>query len=1764
MKPLSSTELIGSVAFLFLKDALSTDDSDGGVARFMLDCLTGEQVAEICRRVLADTSLLKNLDIKVPASLVSGFDLPSAILTDEPTGFWRHAHCDKPARLLASAKDNEKDTLREVVPLGAKELKGAHQYWVEIAAQGLPLNPDNRQWWRQALKGLQIASDFSLEHFARYVAATRQYIVEAEVPVVVALGWALPELRLPRDSGYFEAIEENKRGQANKWQSLFQTAISKYGCYLLKETPTRRLIESDELRDAFKRVKDDIPQERHEIVERFIDSQPGWNDAAKALAHLEWRADNIHTLFTGLRTRRVSLAAETKQFFADVFPESLTEEDSHYLETLVDRQALEPDKQFYEAHRHELEYKPPLKAKWDKFVYGQHIECTDFLVGLVAAIERLFDRAREDGVISKKRLSIGTLKTQARSKWLELNPDVGLFFCTRYRGLMELTSPEIAWETHWLFRFDQLVKEERVKEKPKLTESKARAATEIRFSLELEYQTRAGTNSQTTQLIWRGNPEAIGSQLYNDLESLQQHPFLLTHVYRNPVSRKGRIQDISLSDINTLKAADQRDHVSLVSAYDPEHDLAHIIPIRIREGVESQRLTEEQARTLEADWADFSQRYRIAIQDLAVGDGVRCESLLQQAEAWQRLFETLLENVQGDINRRNLYMPLLQLGCVQVRANKPTAIIPPWHPLRMAAMAIKSRRVAGLIRHLLKAEDVEFGDIKLFFADLKNVLLHPWYPEVCVGLIGQEPKLLTAADTLNDYSLMERPIRDETENNTNEDPTDAAEALISLVNRYLALLPHERTNLTLVLYNCDSTHLPRLVVKKLAAMGDEHEEVRCQVTLRHQDPEKLSRLYQEMIEAYDADSEIFVASELAQDYLARLRLGVMAEQARIPDAREGRPADMVFLQDVVSRQAQEIWLRLMTSAQRPALLSHVPAGWSRKRPAIAGELRSTAYLVCPQQPLSSGIYIEALYCLINGENYQPECHHLPARQISFQKDRTREIFDEVHRLGEWVVNYDGLLEKRQLLNQGLKVIRHKHAQSNGRNLLVSSATSLKLLHVLVRNRLRELDLGLAEEELDNLTKRFIDEANEVSGDIVLRAAKNGRFASELIGVVLSKRLLAGEMGQTHPVGWYFLDDYATWLGQREEQIADLLALSPRMIDGHPVLKLIVTEAKYITESVLVESQRKSQKQLYDTVARIEKALFGTPGRLDREMWLARVSDLLLEGMEMSPAFQVPLEEWCRLIRLGKVPIDLSGYSHVFISGPNSSTKGGEQHPIAHVSRCLQEVFSHDQVRAFVLAFHKKGPLSVIREQTGTSRLWETSVPEIPAIHAEYLDGTLTLVKETGMGSSTPQQVIADAPAKESAITQSEQSPAVDTPVEVPSDAAEEASGINDGFSDWLARHATAKKEDVEELEWLNETVQALRNALISYDLQAKVLGQQLTPNAAIIRLMGSDRLRIEDIEKRRSQLLTTHALNVISVSGRPGEIVVFVARRKRQAVSLAEVWARRRTNMVAGNNLSLVIGLKEIDGNLLYLNLGSGFEGLQQHAPHTLIAGATGSGKSILLRNLLLDICASNPPESGRIHLIDPKFGVDYFLLEGLPHLGEGVITDQGRAGEVLRSLVDEMERRYLIFRDNRVRDLTSYNASVEDQQRLPVLWVVHDEFAEWMMVDSYRDEISSIVQRLGVKARAAGIHLIFAAQRPDATVMPVQLRDNLGNRLILRVESVGTSEICLAQKGAEQLLGKGHLAARLSGETELIYAQVPFLSDDEAAELVHAIKSRR
>ncbi|MGF9796391.1 FtsK/SpoIIIE domain-containing protein [Brevibacillus agri] len=1767
---MNEIELIGRVAIEFLRQNLLADDttdSNDGVARFLLDRLTAEQVAEICHNILNDAYLNSKVAIKVPRKLVDGFGLPDAALTDQKTTFWRHASCDKNAIILANTNDDQGQSLRDITSIGARDLKSVPELWVNVVSKDLPLTEDQMKYWKQALRGLQDASECSLEQFSKYAVMVHDIIKSEGISVIRALGWALPALRLPRDSSFFESIPENGLGHMSKWRKMYFDAYTKRGCYLYKQTPNRQPIENDQLLSIYEKVKEHIPIEYHSVVEYFILSKETWSEATDRFSELEWERDKVSLLFTEIKVLKVDLGTKTKQYFEDEFPESLTDEEKDYLSTLSKRkvkEASEEDKEFYERHRHELDGERPLKSQWDRFVYGKPIECTDFLVGLVESIHRLFDQC--DDITGSKELRIRTSKGSGKKTWQDINEDVGLYFCTAYRGIEKVTSKHVYWDTHWLFKYDELIADRRQKAGYKKNTSLSKNATQIAFDVELIYSDLQGLRQKNNvRLIWQYPSSSIGLELYDDLTRLSRHPFSYTTVAKNPISKKGKLQSISLNDVGTLQAVFGQDRGSLVGTYSRSTDLNKLVLKEMKSANGEGRLVAEKYNIVKESWSKFTEVYTKAINGW-LQEGLSSDLILEQCKAYETLLTDLRRYATGDINRINIWHPILNLGNIQVDDKKPMSIIAPWHPMRMAAKATKIRQVSNLLNYVLQGTNVDFGDSKLFFTDIALELNHPYYPEISVGYEGKQATLLCTSDSVNDYSLMESPVREFEEHETNEDPRESTEKVIAVVKKYLELQPHERTNLSVALFNCDSTRLPQSIVNGISSIHDSEEEVRCQVILRHRDITKLSDLYMKMIESADNDPDMMVPSEVSKDFMARLRIGVMADAAPISEVKDGKPVDIVFLQNVISKEAKLVWVPVNVNII-PELEEHVPPRWGKRRPASKDELKSTVYLTSPSQTSLGWTYLKTVHQIVTTEGVEESIYLLPARQISFQNEKTREIFDEAHTLGEWVINYDALLEPRQLKNQGVQVIKYQHSRTQGPNMVVSSRSKLNLLKVLVKRRLDSLNLSLSEEELYRLTEEFIDDANDISGDIVLRAAKRGVFASELLGVVLSKTLVSTEFSKENPVGWFFLDDYASWLGQKEEQIADILALAPVINNGEPYLKVIITEAKYVESKGFAEARKNSQKQLRDTMTRMQNAIFGNPGRLDRDLWLSRLSDLFNDGLEVPSGSTISIESWRDGIRNGTIPIEIKGYSHVFVSSGDTHVES-ERTKLSNVEGCYQEIYSRERVRDLVISYFNKDSLLDIRKQIGHDTPWTTVEHNLPAARIvlgrdnennnldDFQDNLIDRpTNEPNEYSNTASNTVDESNHSSNCLNPDHET------IDVQFNANQNSCWTNMLLKDWIDQNATSQEVNTSTATWVEQTVNTLRTALISYNLQAKVLDHRLTPNAVIVKLKGSDQLRVEDIEKKRSQLLTTHALEVISILALPGEVVVSVARPQRQTVTLGDVWRVREISKgTSGMNMSFVLGIKEIDGELLYLNLGGAFSGLEQHAPHTLIAGATGSGKSVLLQNLILDICATNSKDMARVYLIDPKFGVDYQHLEELPHLSEGIIIDQDKAISTLEFLVEEMDRRYLLFRDQKVNSLKDYNAKTEENDRLPLLFLVHDEFAEWMLIDTYKQAVSSIVQRLGVKARAAGIHLIFAAQRPDANVLPVQLRDNLGNRLILRVESEGTSQISLGEKGAERLLGKGHLAARLQGESGLIFAQVPFLSTDELIKVTQLI----
>jgi len=1767
MNPL---QLIGATAAALLRQRIEAADGRG---RYFLDGLLPEQVAATCRAVAAHSTLSTSVTIRIPVAMGREVGLPDAMLTDLPATHWRHA--DLPgggALLLANNDDIQGAGLQNLTRIDTEGLRSESALWVACADAGLL--PEEERRWATALKGLLASKNVSLTRFAEYVAATRGAIVEEGLPVNLALGHALPALQLPRDRAYFTGIQEAARFHVNKWRDAYHKLWRHRAPLLLKRQPNDQPIDAADLRELLGRVREHLNASDLPVFEAFVEAPPAWCPAVQEFSQRDWETDNSRLLFEQLRKKRARLGDQTRSLFAQHFPEDLSDDEQQYLNDFDTRGAREGDDEdsdFYERHRYRLALDPRVKTLWDRFVFGKALDTDDLRAGLLEAVRVLYDRL--DAAPHGRTLTVECQFHNA-TQWQGTNKYAARYFAQRYKGLPALFGPRVTWKPTTLFDDAATDLSAQQKKKGRAAErtSTAKAANQVKFTVTLQAQ--GGDEAEKIQLVWHFNSNAITSAFAADWEHLGRHPFAPATVTCETVSAKGRLQSIALRDVQTFVPAGAQKRGALLPHREAT-GLETAVHAALAAGLAEAWLSQGAHDAIASAWRRFAEAYRGAV-GAYLAHGTAADGLLHLAEPYGELLDALATHAHNDKARGRLWRAVAALGVAPVTEGDGAAIVAPWHPLQMVGAAVADRRLGGLVRYLLGTPVVDFGDARLFFRDMAAELARPFYPEVGVSHHRDRPTLLAATDSFGDYTLLEPAVRLEQadragQGETHEDPREAVTVLGDVVRQFLSLYPHEAANLSVVLFNCDAVALPEATVSMLGGLyGDDDERaVRCHVQLRHDDPKKLQNLYESLLEASARDSESAVASEASRDFMARLRVGILAGGRDAERPGEGPSADIVFLQDVVARSSGVHWVNQPEVMRADDPLTHVPAYWSRHRPALRADTHASTDLCCPMQTALGWSYLRLLHGLSDEHAPEPMPRPLPTRNVRFDQGRARALIDVAHRLGHWVVNYDAILSRQHLRSLGVRVIRHRRAAADARGVIVSSTTPLTMLHTLVLRNLQSLGLDLPAEALGPLAERLVSFASEVSGDIVLRAARRSAFAHELIGVALSRFLLDDELRQEpgeQVCGWYFLDDYAAWLGQREGHLADVLALRVyRDPTGVPTLLALVSEAKYISTSILQTQRQHSGRQTEETLGRMQAALFDTPRRLDRDQWLARLADLLGYGDVSPETTRESLQAVQRAVATGQMPVVLRGYSHVFVYQQDpGDAQETVRTPLRHVASGWQETYGPDAVRQLLRAFAREESPRALRSRLGAERPWEGQRGQLPASGAPWASTLAGIVLEPPPVPASPL-VSAPLPVPGPAPSRREVAPKVVTRAVVAAPREPEVRAAGDDPFGWatprvaavLAASVTEVTATEDEQQWLGQVAAQLSSALRGYGLQTRLLDQRLTPNAALLRFQGSANMTKASVEGQRGVLLTTHALRVLRVEAEPGAIVLSVARPTRQKVSLAAVLRGRRVDdAVARHNTQLVVGVREHDGSTLYLDPA------KEHAPHTLIAGTTGSGKSVLLQNLLLDIAMTNTPAMATVTLIDPKQGVDYQGLEVLPHLGGEMVVEQEEAIGRLEQLVEEMDDRYRRFREvgKGVNNLLRYNAAVPPAARMPVRWVVHDEFAEWMLVDEYKEAVSKVVQRLGVKARAAGIHLIFAAQRPEKDVMPMQLRSNLDNRLVLRVDSVGTSKIALKEPGAELLLGRGHLAANLQGEGRITLAQVPMLEPEEMAALIDAI----
>ncbi|VPB25668.1 DNA translocase, cell division protein [Streptococcus pneumoniae] len=368
------------------------------------------------------------------------------------------------------------------------------------------------------------------------------------------------------------------------------------------------------------------------------------------------------------------------------------------------------------------------------------------------------------------------------------------------------------------------------------------------------------------------------------------------------------------------------------------------------------------------------------------------------------------------------------------------------------------------------------------------------------------------------------------------------------------------------------------------------------------------------------------------------------------------------------------------------------------------------------------------------------------------------------------------------------------------------------------------------------------------------------------------------------------------------------------------------------------------------------------------------------------------------------------------------------------------------------------------------------------------------------------------------------------------------------------------KDQSKEKKIVRENIKILEATFASFGIKVTVERAEIGPSVTKYEVKPAVGVRVNRISNLSDDLALVLAAKDVRIEAPiPGKslIGIEVPNSDIATVSFRELWEQSQTK--AENFLEIPLG-KAVNGTARAFDLSK--------MPHLLVAGSTGSGKSVAVNGIIASILMKARPDQVKFMMVDPKM-VELSVYNDIPHLLIPVVTNPRKASKALQKVVDEMENRYELFAKVGVRNIAGFNAKVEEfnsqseykQIPLPFIVVIVDELADLMMVAS--KEVEDAIIRLGQKARAAGIHMILATQRPSVDVISGLIKANVPSRVAFAVSSGTDSRTILDENGAEKLLGRGDMLFKPIDENHPVRLQGSFISDDDVERIVNFIKTQ-
>lgn len=1782
---------LGDIGRELIRDEISDQADNQAEVLLALEKFDNEVLFAIIEATLKDSSLEKEIDFMIPQKLQQyAPGLPISWFPGD-AGAVRNTPSAKGRRVIVTAIGNDSaptDTLRLIVKINKDSFKGhnAAEHWFNrfqlgdspVPSAQLFANPDTEKLTKAAVKGFLSSDPASLIQAAEYLREVRNLIETGTTPKT-AFGSALPKLRLPKDDACFADLKNptSPKDWRTAFDHLYRERANIIGGYY-----DGNLLTSEVLKGKLKDLQD-VLTTRPDVYERFkaAAEDPSNPQAMQPLLHLDWEKDYVGQFLTEKPIREKSSLAddtidvlkENMPFSSEADNEKFNKAKDYLLVELKPREKNKEknplsDRDFYNEYWPYIHKDSRLVHRWEKFIYDDSIKCSDFATGLLRAVIALTgaDLNKNDGS-NCSRIIVSFQARQAYAHTSKLRREMMIYFNLIYRDLRSLLGEAAIWKTDFFTKLpDPLldwvgwVNASGIAEN---TSSNRDPAWSLKLIISAADASGNEIKGKKITLAWNFSHEAIACQLETFVKYLKATPMQVLQVRpANDLGKTGVFRDVSLEDGCTL--------------YKGRPAVVDI------DAMVSQALScaDGDTSAFTHAYVTFRENYRKAILELT-SQGFNFDNARIVEQSYAHLLETAAMLPNTENNRTKLIAPLLSLATIRSEVGSSVFdIVPPWHPLRMFELSRQHFEVANAIKRMLSSDGS--AQVGSEFPDLvEREAMEPMMPPMLMSPDSDQQSGGVSSFPVEHNHWFTLCARQDADSDViRSDPHSlkkAVKELAETLESYEEVEPFDGSDAKILVIEAENSSPDSLLRMDLNGSRSNHNNI--ELTLQTEDSSHAALLFNTLTAQPPDEEESSptpITSFRTQVSSSRLK-DLLAEYA--PAEKSGvRPFHVALISMLGAKESKFKWIPVqwvpIVSAEtaRPMLVD-------RRKYDFAEDTLSQVLLVPPELTHSTAWFLRHVYRTSTRDKsstaIEKDKIFLPVREVRTDRStnsRLGQLLISAHQLADWIVTCDSMLTKQQIAHNQTLIIRCKRSSSQNTSTIISSSSSADSLKKMLRERLCQLGEAHIRPSLDTVLDRLFAEALSISGYVGLRAAKHTEPAGELIGLCLSKAIISSMFEsecqrlsqKPHFIAFLMLDDYASWFMRKsgDNSIADIIALGVAEDNsGRLHLHILITESKYCKD---LSDTKKSRQQLENTLKKFSIFLAeqtgGPSGSLSLRVWFNRFANMILDAdleqmldKSKSDIFYEDLGK----IRQGNIEITLNGYSHYF--GFNEQTSQAPVDYMVNGLKFYQQIFGRDTI--LKMLENISAETSVTTAECGFNNAALNAYQFQPIKTLEIVDATLVQGSATGGAAASnnspsatknpltvqPSSVVAETTSTNASTVLSESEKQAQTNRYLP------IGKYGMALSALIEERSQPLKFSAERIDWCHQQAFELRRGFVDEGISVQEIRHIPTPNGCLVIYKGSRSLTTKVIEGLKEQLLLTRGIKIGFTESAKGESRIFLESDKRETVSMWNIWMDREMRRNAdGTNTNLVIALKELDGSILYLDPLS-----QDNEAHTLIAGGTGSGKSVLMRMMILDIAATNTPAQAKIYIIDPKKGVDYGSLRKLPHLAAPIISEAEDTFRTFDEIIAEMERRYALFANEGNENLLDYNCKHPDA-KLPVIWLIHDELAQVMSDKDYNRTMTPKITAIATKARAAGIYLILLAQRPDKDVMPPQIRDNIGNRLALKLPTEASSKIALDKSGAQFLLGHGHLAAKI-GQT-ITYAQCPFLSQAETALAVDAI----